>query len=111
MAKVTISDFIIAILDLAEAESRALQESAENFMKRQREAFKESLFKNGWMAAWIAAAAAAVIGALGFFAWGFYNWFALYLSETAAPFAAGGLLLVFASVFAMLASKLRSGDG
>jgi len=42
MAKVTVSDFIIALLDLAEAQSRAFQESAENFVNRQRKALHES---------------------------------------------------------------------
>ncbi|WP_457592313.1 hypothetical protein [Hydrogenimonas sp.] len=111
MSKVTVSDFIIALLDLAEAESRAFEKSVENFMQRQREALRDSLYKNGWMVAWIVAAVAALIGAVAFTGWGVYRLFALYLSETAAPFAAGGILLVFAAVFAAFALKMRRQDG
>lgn len=110
MAKVTVSDFIIALLDLAEAQSRAFQESAENFVNRQRKALHESLFRSMWMGAWIVLAAAAVMGALAFFTLGFYRWLSLHLPETAAPFAAGGLLLLFALIFGFLALKLRSDE-
>ncbi|MCF6201995.1 MAG: hypothetical protein L3J42_07745 [Hydrogenimonas sp.] len=107
MAKVTVSDFIIALLDLLEAESRALQESAELFMERQRESFKETLFKGGWMVGFIAAAIVSLLGAVGFLSWGLYRLFAIYISQSAAPFAVGMLLLLFAFLFAVLASKQR----
>ncbi len=111
MSKVTISDFIIAFLDLVEAESRAFQESAELFFQRQREAFHDTLYKSSWMMLWIASAAVALLGALGFFAWGFYKVFALYISDTVATFATGGLLLVFAVAFCIAAMKYRRLDG
>jgi len=62
------------------------------------------------MGAWIVLAAASVMGALAFFTVGFYRWLSLYLPETAAPFAAGGLLLLFALLFGFLALKLRGGE-
>ncbi len=107
MNKVTVSDFIIALMDLLEAESRALQESAALFMREQRESWRETLYRSGWMAGWIVAAVFSLIGALFFLVWGFYRIFALYISETAAPFAAGALLLVCGLVFAKLAAGMR----
>ncbi|WP_353661333.1 hypothetical protein [Hydrogenimonas sp. SS33] len=107
MTKVTLSDFIVALMDLLEAESRALQESAELFMARQREALAESAFRSAWTVGWVIAAIAALIGAAGFLAWGFYRLMALYVSETAAPFIAAALLLLFALFFAMAAMRMR----
>ncbi|WP_456403606.1 hypothetical protein [Hydrogenimonas sp.] len=111
MSKVTVSDFVIALLDLLDAQSRALQESAELFMLRQREALREALFASGWMVGWIVAAVAALLGALGFVTWGLYRLIALYLSETAAPFVAAALLSISALLFAWLALRMRSKDG
>ncbi len=111
MSKVTVSDFIIALLDLLEAESRAIRESTELFLKRQRESFKEILFASGWMVGWIVAAVASLLAAVGFLVWGLYRVFELYVSETAAPFMAGGILLLSAALFAYLAMKQRGGDG
>jgi hypothetical protein len=107
MAKVTVSDFIVALMDLLEAESRALQESAALFMAEQREAFREAAYRSGWAVAWIVAAVASLLGALGFGVWGLYRLAALYLSETAAPFVAGGVLLLFAALFGTLAMRAR----
>ncbi len=110
MSKVTVSDFIIALLDLLDAQSRALQESAELFMLRQRRAWHETLFRSGWMVGWIVAAVVALLGALAFAVWGFYGLIALYLSETAAPFAAAALLFLAALLFAWLALRLGPRD-
>ncbi|BDY13320.1 hypothetical protein [Hydrogenimonas cancrithermarum] len=107
MSKVTVSDFIIALMDLLEAESRAFQESAELFMQRQRESLRDTLYRSGWMVGWIAAAFISLLGALAFLTWGFYRLFALYVSETAAPFVAGALLLLFALLFARFATNSR----
>jgi hypothetical protein len=107
MAKVTVSDFIVALMDLLEAESRAFQESAELFMARQREALHETAYRSGWTVAWIALAVLALAGGTGFLVWGVYRIFALYLSETAAPFLAGALLLGLAALFAFLAARAR----
>jgi len=107
MSKVTVSDFIIALMDLLEAESRALKESAALFMLEQRESLQETLYRGGWMVGWIAAAVVSLLGALFFLVWGFYRLFALYVSETAAPFAAGAMLLLCTFVFAKLAMGMR----
>lgn len=107
MTKVTLSDFIIALMDLLEAESRALQESAALFMEEQRESFRSTLYKSGWMVAWIVAAVAAMLGAVGFLTWGLYRLFAFYVSEVWAPFAAGAILLICAVLFARFAMKMR----
>ncbi len=110
MGKVTISDFIVALLDLAEAESRAFADSAERFMLNQREQLERTLFKSGWMLAWIFAAVLALMGAVSFSVWGIYRLFALYVSETVAPFAAGAILLVCAAVFAVFALRVKDGS-
>ena len=107
MSKVTVSDFIIALMDLLEAESRAMQESAALFMQQQRHAFRETLYRGGWMVGWIVATVVALLGALGFATWGLYRLIAEYLSETAAPFVAAALLLSCAIVFARVAMKMR----
>ncbi len=110
MSKITVSDFIVALLDLAEAESLALAESAERFMQSQREQLERSLYKSGWMVAWIVAAVTALMGGIAFTVWGLYRLFALYLSESAAPFAAGAISLVCAAIFALLARRARGGN-
>ncbi|WP_201351842.1 hypothetical protein [Hydrogenimonas urashimensis] len=107
MSKVTVSDFIIALMDLLEAESRALQESATLFMEEQRASLQNTLYRSGWMVAWIVAAVTAMLGAVGFAVWGLYLLFARYVSETGAPFAAGAVLLLCAALFTRLAMKAR----
>ena len=107
MSKVTISDFVIALMDLLEAESRALQESAARFMEEQRNALRHTLYRGGWMVGWIVGAVAALLGALGFAIWGVYRVVAIYLSETSAPFVAATMLLLCAILFALAALKMR----
>ena len=104
-AKVTISDFVVALMDLLEAESRALQESAALFMEEQRESFRRTAYRSGWAVGWIVAAVLSLVGAVGFLVWGLYRLTAIYLSETAAPFVAAGLLLLSALVFGLLATR------
>ena len=108
MAKVTVSDFIVALMDLLEAESRAFQESAALFMAEQRDAFRETAYRSGWTIAWIVAAVAALAGGVGFIVWGLYRLAAIYISPTVAPFLAGVFLLAAAAVFAALAKRTGS---
>ncbi|WP_457595810.1 hypothetical protein [Hydrogenimonas sp.] len=105
MAKVTVSDFIVALADLLEAESRAFRESAALFFEEQRGAFRESAYRSGWTLAFIAAAAVAMTAAAGFFVWGFHGLFVHYLGERAAPFATGALLLAVAALFGAMAKR------
>ncbi len=108
MNKVTISDFVIALIDLLEAESRALQENAARFMGDQQATLKKTLYQGGWMVGWIAAAIAALLGGLGFLAWALYRFLATVVPETGAMLIVGGLLLLIAVLFARLATGKRS---
>jgi hypothetical protein len=105
MSKVTISDFIIAVADLFEAESRALQASTELFLQRQREAFEKSLYESGWRFGWIAAAIVTLLGALVFIGIGLYKIAEIYLPDWAAPLVIGLLLLVVSLIFGSIAAK------
>jgi len=106
MSKVTISDFIIAVADLVEAESRTLQDSAREFIDEQKKGLARSAYRSGWTFAWIFAAVMMLLGAVVFVSWGVYEVAALYFSKTAAPFVVGIGLLAMSLFFASLA---RSG--
>jgi len=111
MSKVTISDFIIAAADLVEAESRALQASASQFLAEQKKAFARSAYRSGWAVAWIVASVATLLGAVVFLSWGVYEVTALYVSRTAAPFIVGGGLLALSVLFALFARSKGKDDG
>jgi len=110
MSKVTISDFIIAVADLVEAESRALQESAGLFLKEQKKAFARSAYRSGWTVAWIFASVVTLLGAVVFVSWGIYEITLLYFSKTAAPFIVGGALVLLSALFAFFARNQGAGD-
>ncbi|WP_456322373.1 hypothetical protein [Hydrogenimonas sp.] len=105
MSKVTISDFIIAVADLFEAESRALRESTAIFMQHQREAFEKSVYSSGWRLAWIFASIVTLLCALAFIGIGLYKIASVYLPDWAALFSIGALLIVASLVFARLAAR------
>ena len=107
MNKVTISDFVIALVDLLEAESRALQENASRFMREQRDTLRETLYQGGWMVAWIAAAVVALLGGLGFLCWSLYRFLAGFIPETGARLIVGGVLLAVAFLFSRLAMRKK----
>ena len=107
MAKVTISDFIVALADLLEAESRALRESTALFMAEQRALWEESLLRSGWRMAWMTLFVLFLAAAFGFGAWGFYLWLGTRLSPPAAAWATGGLFLAAAALFGWLAAGGR----
>ena len=111
MSKVTISDFIIALADLVEAESRALQESAGVFLHEQTKAFARSAYRSGWTVAWIFASVVTMLGALFFVSWGVYEFTLLYVSKTAAPFIVGVVLLLLSLLFAFFARNRGTGNG
>ena len=107
MSKVTISDFIIALCDLAEAESRSLQQSIQIFLASERQALIRTIMRSGWAIGLIAAAVFCLLVALGFLTWGGYTFCVIYISPLAAPFIIGALWLFFAFVFALLAGKQK----
>lgn len=110
MSKVTISDFIIAVADLVEAESHVLQESARAFMDEQRKGLARSAYRSGWTLAWIFAAIVTLIGGVVFIGWGVYDIAALYLSKTAAPFVVGVGMLALSLLFALFARRRGKSD-
>ncbi len=110
MSKVTVSDFIIAVADLVEAESRALKESASQFLQEQHKAFDRSARRSGWTVAWIFASVVTLLGAVVFLSWGVYEVTALYVSKTMAPFIVGGALLLLSLFFALFARTKGKSD-
>jgi len=109
MSKVTISDFVIALCDLAEAESRSLQKSVQIFLASERQALVRTILDSGWAIGLIVAAVVCLLAALGFLTWGGYLLCVTYVSPLAAPFIIGGAWLFFAMIFALLASRRGSG--
>jgi len=110
MSKVTISDFIIAVADLVEAESRALKESAGVFLEAQKKAFARSAYRSGWTVAWIFASVVMLLGAVIFVSWGVYEVAVLYFSKTAAPFIVGIGLFLLSLLFAFFARQKGISD-
>ncbi len=107
MSKVTISDFVIALIDLIEAESRALQDNASRFMQEQQTELRNTFHQGGWMVAWIAAAVVALLSGLGFLTWALYRALASVIPQTGAILIVGGVLLLVAVVFARLAMRKK----
>jgi len=107
MSKITISDFIIAFCNLAEAESRSLQQSIQIFLASERQALIRTIMRSGWAISLIAAAVVCLLIALGFLTWGGYALCVTYISPLAAPFILGTLWLIFALVFALLAGRQK----
>ena len=107
MSKVTISDFFIALLDLVEAESRALQDSASKFVAQQQGTLRKTLYQGGWMVAWIAAAVVALLGGLGLLVWALFRLLSAVMPETGAILIIGAFLLAVAVVFARLAMRMK----
>ena len=107
MSKVTISDFFIALLDLVEAESRALQESASKFVEQQQGTLRKTLYQGGWMVAWIAAAVVALLGGMSLLVWALFRLLSTVMPGTVAILIVGAFLLLVAFVFARLAMRMR----
>jgi fatty acid desaturase len=109
MSQVTISDFVIALCELAEAESRSLQKSVQIFLASERQALSQTILDSSWMIALIGAAVFCLLVALGFITWGGYILCVDYISPIYAPFIMGGAWLLFALVFALLAFRRGAG--
>ena len=111
MSKVTISDFAIALFELAEAEGKNLQNSVQSFLATERRALENTAFRSGKTVALLSAAVVSLLAALGFISWGVYLLSAAYISAQAAPFITGGLWLLISLVFLLAAGgKGSNGD-
>jgi hypothetical protein len=108
MSKVTISDFAIALFELAEAEGKNLQESVQGFLATERQALENTAMRSGLAVALIAAAVISLLAALGFLSWGVYVLSAAFISPLAAPFITGALWLLISLTFALTAGRKKS---
>ncbi len=88
--KTTISDFIIAFLDLLEAEGRTL---------------REETMRVGWGLAFVGLSAVIGLVALGFFLWGVYQYTAAWVGPPAAALLLALLALALALATARLAVR------
>lgn len=110
MSKVTISDFTIALFELAEAESKALRQSVRIFLTEERQALEKTVFRSGLNITLIGAAILSLLIALGFLSWGIYDLCVIYISPLAAPFITGAFWLAAGLVF-MIAASGRKKNG
>jgi hypothetical protein len=108
MSKVTISDFAIALFELAEAEGKNLQKTVSLFLATERQALEQTAFRSGKSVALLGAAVISLLAALGFLSWGIYILAAAYVSPLAAPFITGGLWLAVSLVFLLAAGRKGS---
>ncbi len=107
MSKVTISDFTIALFELAEAEGKALRQSIRIFLTEERLALEQTAFTSGLSIALAGAAIVSLLVALGFLSWGVYGLCLTYISPQAAPFITGILWLVISLVFMKAAGRKK----
>ena len=103
MSRVTLSDFVVSLCDLAEAEGRTLQKSVQDFMSSERQAVQSMLLRSGSVVVLTGAAIFCVLAALVCFTWGIYTVCSMYISPVAAPFITAGVWLIGALVFLFLA--------
>lgn len=107
MSKVTISDFTIALFELAEAEGKALRQSIRLFLTEERLALEKTAFRSGLNIALVGAAVLSLLIALGFLSWGLYGLCATYISPLAAPFIPGVLWLAISLLFLWAAGRRK----
>ncbi len=111
MNKVSISDFIIAIFDLMEAEGKALSENTTAFMQKHQRSFKRTISQSGWMIGFIFIAVICILGAVVFFIYGCYEIFSTLLPNFAASFVIAVLFLILAGIFSYVALlKMKNED-
>ena len=89
--KTTLSDFVIAFLDLMEAEGRTL---------------KTASIRLGWSMAFIVLASVFILVASSSFLWGVYQLLILVLSPPAAAMLIALAALILAAVAAVIAAKV-----
>ncbi len=92
MSRTTLSDFIIALLDLLEAEGRAL---------------RHAVTRTGWSLAFIVVTAALLLGALALMLWAFYQFLEPRLGAPAASLITGLAMLIPAALAAVTAQWLK----
>ena len=110
MSKVTISDFAIALFELAEAEGKNLQQSVRLFLATERQALEDTAFRSGRSVALLGAAVVSLLAALAFFTWGVYILAVVFISPLAAPFITGGVWLLISLLFVLAAGR-RGANG
>lgn len=103
MSKVSISEFVIAVFDLVEAEGRTLKDSATVFIENQQVSFKKTIAKSSQIVGLTFIAIVCVLAAIVFFVFGCYKIFLIFLPAFIAPFAASLLLLAIAGIFSYFA--------
>ncbi len=89
--KTTLSDFVIAFLDLMEAEGRTL---------------KEATMRVGWGMAFVALAAIFILIAGGFLLWGIYQQLLTVVSQPAAAMLISLSALILAAISGLIAKKI-----
>jgi len=110
MSKVTISDFTIALFELAEAEGKALRKTVRIFLTEERQALEKTAFRSGLSMALVGAAIFSLLVALGFLSWGIYGLCVTYIFPPAAPFITGALWLAAALVFIIAAGRRKKNE-
>ncbi len=110
MSRVTISDFAIALFELAEAEGKNLQQQVSLFLATERQAIENTALRSGRAIALLCAAVCSLLAALAFLSWGVYLLAAAYISPLAAPFITCGLWLLISLGF-LLAAGRRGSNG
>jgi hypothetical protein len=111
MNKVSISDFVIAIFDLVEAEGRTFRDTAAIFIQKQQINFKKIISQSSWMIGLIFIAIICILGAIVFFIYGCYELFLIFLPAFVVPFAIAVLLLILAGIFSYFALlKIKNAD-
>ncbi len=111
MNKINISDFIIAIFDLVEAEGRALRDTATVFIQKQQINFKKTIAQSSWVIGFIFISIICILCAIAFFIYGCYEVFLTFLPTFLVPFIITILLLVLAGIFSYIAlSKMKNED-
>ncbi|WP_028584863.1 hypothetical protein [Desulfogranum mediterraneum] len=103
MSRVSLSDYLIALCDLAEVEGKALQEGFRSFLAAERQGVEELLYRSSRIIARRWAALLCLLVALGYLSWGAYLVCASYISPLAAPFIIGSLWLLFGLLFVLAA--------
>ncbi len=105
MNKITISDFIIAVFDLVEAEGKAFKDNANSFLEIQQQNIRKNIIKSLWTASFIFITLLSTISAIVFFIFGCYKLLTIYVSSILAPFLVTAILIVIALIFGYFATK------
>ncbi len=105
MSKVTISDFIVAVFDLLEAEGKALKDNSELFFKNQQQNLKQTIKNSAWAIGFITVSFISLIAAIAFFMFGLYKVLSVYICDMEVPFILSVVLVCLSLIFGYIASK------